>query len=92
MTVAPVSIANGPSRWPEFKIFVPLVAAAGLVTAAVWFGSKPSVPPPAADASIAIVVSQRDAANDLRHRPVLVEAIGTQMTERITCLQENVIN
>ena len=55
MTVAPVSIANGPSRWPEFKIFVPLVAAAALVTAAVWFGSKPSVPPPAADAAIAIV-------------------------------------
>jgi len=36
-----------------------------------------------ADASIAIVVSQRDAAKDLRHRPVLFEAIGTQITERI---------
>jgi acetyl-CoA acetyltransferase/uncharacterized OB-fold protein len=36
-----------------------------------------------ADASIAIVVSRRDAAKDLRQRPVLVEAIGTQITERI---------
>jgi acetyl-CoA acetyltransferase/uncharacterized OB-fold protein len=36
-----------------------------------------------ADGSIAIVVSHRDAARDLRHRPVLVEAMGTQITERI---------
>jgi acetyl-CoA acetyltransferase/uncharacterized OB-fold protein len=37
-----------------------------------------------ADASIAIVVSRRDAAKDLRHAPILVEAMGTQITERIT--------
>jgi acetyl-CoA acetyltransferase/uncharacterized OB-fold protein len=36
-----------------------------------------------ADASIAIVVSRRETAQDLRHRPVLVEAMGTQITERI---------
>jgi acetyl-CoA acetyltransferase/uncharacterized OB-fold protein len=36
-----------------------------------------------ADASIAIVVSRRDAAKDLRQRPILVEAMGTQITERI---------
>jgi len=36
-----------------------------------------------ADASIAIVVSHRDSAKDLRHPPVLVEAVGTQITERI---------
>jgi len=37
-----------------------------------------------ADASIAIVVSRRDAAADTRHPPVLIEAIGTQLTERIS--------
>jgi acetyl-CoA acetyltransferase/uncharacterized OB-fold protein len=37
-----------------------------------------------ADASIAIVVSRRDTAKDLRHPPVLVEAMGTQITERIS--------
>jgi acetyl-CoA acetyltransferase/uncharacterized OB-fold protein len=37
-----------------------------------------------ADASIALVVSRRDAADDLRQPPVLVEAIGTQITERIS--------
>ena len=36
-----------------------------------------------ADASIAIVVSRRDAARDLRQPPVFVEAMGTQLTERI---------
>jgi acetyl-CoA acetyltransferase/uncharacterized OB-fold protein len=36
-----------------------------------------------ADGSIAIVVSRRDAAQDLRHAPVLIEAMGTQITERI---------
>jgi acetyl-CoA acetyltransferase/uncharacterized OB-fold protein len=35
------------------------------------------------DAAIAVVVSARDAAADLRHPPVLVEAVGTQMTERV---------
>ena len=50
MTVAPVSVDTGRSRWPDFKIIVSLVAATGLVAAAVWFGSKPSVLPPAADA------------------------------------------
>jgi acetyl-CoA acetyltransferase/uncharacterized OB-fold protein len=37
-----------------------------------------------ADASIAVVVSSIDAAGDRPHPPVLVEAIGTQMTERVT--------
>lgn len=36
-----------------------------------------------ADASIAVVVSRRDAAADLRQPPILVEAMGTQITERI---------
>lgn len=36
-----------------------------------------------ADASIAVVVSAVEAARDLPHPPVLVEAVGTQMTERV---------
>jgi acetyl-CoA acetyltransferase/uncharacterized OB-fold protein len=36
------------------------------------------------DASVAIVISHIDSANDLRHDPVLFEAVGTQMTERVT--------
>jgi acetyl-CoA acetyltransferase len=35
------------------------------------------------DASIAVVVSAADAAGDLRQPPVRVEAVGTQITERI---------
>jgi acetyl-CoA acetyltransferase/uncharacterized OB-fold protein len=35
------------------------------------------------DASIAVVVSAVETAGDLRRPPVLVEAVGTQMTERI---------
>ena len=34
------------------------------------------------DGSIAIVVSARDVARDLRQTPVLVDAVGTQITER----------
>jgi acetyl-CoA acetyltransferase len=36
-----------------------------------------------ADAAIAVVVSAKETAADLPHPPVLVEAVGTQMTERI---------
>jgi acetyl-CoA acetyltransferase/uncharacterized OB-fold protein len=36
-----------------------------------------------ADASIAVVVSHIDTVKDLRAHPVLVEAVGTQMTERV---------
>ena len=36
-----------------------------------------------ADASIAIIVSRRDVAKDMWRPPVFVEAVGTQMTERI---------
>jgi len=36
------------------------------------------------DACVAVVVSALDTVGDLRHPPVLVEAIGTQITERIT--------
>jgi acetyl-CoA acetyltransferase/uncharacterized OB-fold protein len=36
-----------------------------------------------ADACVAVVVSAVDSAKDLRHPPVLFEALGTQMTERI---------
>jgi acetyl-CoA acetyltransferase len=36
------------------------------------------------DGAVAVVVSSLDAAADLRQPPVLVEAVGTQMTERIT--------
>jgi acetyl-CoA acetyltransferase len=34
------------------------------------------------DGSVAIVVSAREAAGDLRQRPVFVDAVGTQITER----------
>jgi acetyl-CoA acetyltransferase len=36
-----------------------------------------------ADASIAIIVSRADVAKDMRSRPIFVEAVGTQMTERV---------
>ncbi len=36
-----------------------------------------------ADAAIAVVVSAIETASDLAQRPVLVEAVGTQMTERV---------
>ena len=36
-----------------------------------------------ADASVAVVVSHIDTVADLAQHPVLVEAVGTQMTERI---------
>jgi acetyl-CoA acetyltransferase len=36
-----------------------------------------------ADASVAVIVSAVDAARDLAKPPVLVEAVGTQITERI---------
>ena len=36
-----------------------------------------------ADASIAVIVSAIDVARDMAKPPVLVEAVGTQMTERI---------
>ncbi|HEY0453117.1 thiolase C-terminal domain-containing protein [Actinophytocola sp.] len=35
------------------------------------------------DASVAVVVSAAETAGDLRQRPVLVEAVGTQITERL---------
>ena len=34
------------------------------------------------DGSVAVVVSAVDAARDLRHPPVLVDAVGSQITER----------
>src|SRR5438270_2225379 len=37
-----------------------------------------------ADAAVAVVVSAIETAADRPHPPVLVEAVGTQMTERIT--------
>jgi acetyl-CoA acetyltransferase/uncharacterized OB-fold protein len=36
------------------------------------------------DGSIAIVVSAREASRDLRHRPVLVDAVGTQIIDRVS--------
>jgi acetyl-CoA acetyltransferase/uncharacterized OB-fold protein len=36
------------------------------------------------DGSIAIVVSARAAGRDLRHRPVLVDAVGTQIIDRVS--------
>jgi len=36
------------------------------------------------DGSVALVVSARDTAGDLRHPPVLVDAVGTQVVERIS--------
>jgi acetyl-CoA acetyltransferase len=36
-----------------------------------------------ADASVAVIVSSVEAARDLAKPPILVEAVGTQMTERV---------
>ncbi len=36
------------------------------------------------DGSVAVIVSAVDAARDLRQPPVLVEAVGTQITERVS--------
>jgi acetyl-CoA acetyltransferase len=36
------------------------------------------------DGSVAVIVSAVDAARDLRRPPVLVEAVGTQITERVS--------
>ncbi len=36
------------------------------------------------DGSVAVIVSARETADDLRHQPVLVEAVGTQITERLS--------
>ncbi|MCD2111191.1 OB-fold domain-containing protein [Rhodococcus rhodochrous] len=36
------------------------------------------------DGAVAVVVSAIDAAADLRHEPVLVEAVGTQITENLS--------
>ena len=38
---------------------------------------------PLCDGSVAVVVSALDAAGDLRHPPVRVEAVGMQITERL---------
>jgi acetyl-CoA acetyltransferase/uncharacterized OB-fold protein len=38
---------------------------------------------PLCDGSVAVVISAVDAAADLRHPPIRVEAIGTQITERM---------
>jgi acetyl-CoA acetyltransferase/uncharacterized OB-fold protein len=35
------------------------------------------------DGAVAVIVSAKDAARDLASKPVLVEAVGTQITERI---------
>ena len=49
------------------------------------------------DGSVAVIVSAVDAARDMPHRPVLVEAVGTQITERFswdqgTLLHEPLVN
>jgi acetyl-CoA acetyltransferase len=36
------------------------------------------------DGSVAIIVSRKDLAADMRQKPVLVDAVGTQITERIS--------
>jgi acetyl-CoA acetyltransferase len=36
-----------------------------------------------ADGAVAVIVSRRDVADDMRQPPVLVDAVGTQITERI---------
>lgn len=49
------------------------------------------------DGSVAVIVSAIDTARDMPHRPVLVEAVGTQLTERFswdqgTLLHEPLVN
>jgi acetyl-CoA acetyltransferase len=36
------------------------------------------------DGSVAIIVSRKDLAADMRQKPVLVDAVGTQITERVS--------
>ena len=36
------------------------------------------------DGSVAIIVSRKDLAADMKQKPVLVEAVGTQITERVS--------
>jgi acetyl-CoA acetyltransferase/uncharacterized OB-fold protein len=43
-----------------------------------------------ADASVAVIVSALEAAEGLRHRPIRVEAIGTQITERVAWEQSTI--
>jgi acetyl-CoA acetyltransferase/uncharacterized OB-fold protein len=42
------------------------------------------------DASIAVVVSAADVAEDLPHRAVRIDAVGTQITERLTWEQDTI--
>ena len=49
------------------------------------------------DGSVAVIVSAVDAARDMPNRPILVEAVGTQLTERFswdqgTLLHEPLVN
>jgi acetyl-CoA acetyltransferase/uncharacterized OB-fold protein len=43
-----------------------------------------------ADASVAVIVSAIETARDLRRPPVLVEAVGTQLTERVAWDQSTI--
>ena len=43
-----------------------------------------------ADASVAVIVSAVEAARDLAKPPVLVEAVGTQLTERVSWEQSTI--
>jgi acetyl-CoA acetyltransferase/uncharacterized OB-fold protein len=36
------------------------------------------------DGAVAVIISSRDVADDLRQSPVLVEAVGSQITERVS--------
>jgi len=88
MTVAPVSIDTDRSRGPDFKIFVSLVAATGLVIAAVWFGSKPSALPPAADAapvSVSPIVGDRlPSWNDVGVKREILRFVDAVTQEGVT--------
>ncbi|MGI8329386.1 thiolase C-terminal domain-containing protein [Actinomadura scrupuli] len=68
----PTAVYRGPMTMDDYLQARPVTTPFGLYDCDVL-----------CDASIAVIVSAKDAAGDLAKPPVLVEAVGTQITERI---------